>query len=928
MRQSRQAVARLLTIAGLVFAVAVLALLLFHSSGSYEVTLDLENASQLVKGNEVKVGGIPVGVIESIDLTEDFHARVKVRIDDDEFAPLHEGTRASVLFDSLTSVAGRYISLTPGPSNATEIEDGGRIDADHTRAAIDPDQVLQTLDSKVQGDLRVILRRSPTIFEGEAGDQANAGFEALNPALSQSTALAGELNKDQRSLRRLLTQSADVVSSLASRPDDLEQLTGNALQATNAVADHTAALDSILGQLPPTLRRTNTTLVNLRATLGDLQPLVRDARPAARPLAQTLLRLQPIAASARPTVRRLLKTVRRPGSHNDLIDALRGILPVAREGVPAFRSTTRLLRELGPDRERDPALHARPRRPPQRLRRHEQRLLRRQRPLYPDRLLRQPLLAQRQRRASAAAERQRPRGHAEAHRPALSGRGDPAAARQLEPVYREPRGLPQGGHAASEAARGARHPARGRRGRAGRRLRRQRGEADLSGRRGVRQDRGADPRSAGEGRGRAGRHGDRHHADARAQGAGADADQGGLRPLPRQRPLHHPRRGADRREVRPVRSRHRRRPAARGQGRRGADGTARAQHHTGRDRHDPGHVPPALPRAPADPAERVRRGARRPLRRPQRRDPPRQSRAQGGERPAAHPRPGEAQPRRPRGRDRRRARRAGGPQAAGAGLHHASEHRHAGHGQPPRRPPGRDPAAAATARRARALGQAPGQLRPRGDARRAPAAPGGAGRELAARRRPAARGRGDPGAPAAVADVAHRPSDGPGGDPGGQAACTRGARAPGHRADHARRPSSRSATPAGSRTSSRSSTTRLPPARASTRPRTCCRRSRCSTTAPATRPRRIRTATATSPVATSPARGASRRGGLGTAPAAGAPRPPPRSRARGQRRRRPRSPGGPAPSPRKPLLPKLPLPRKPSPGTPDTGIPLLDYLLG
>jgi phospholipid/cholesterol/gamma-HCH transport system substrate-binding protein len=347
-REARRATARLLTIAGIVFAVAALALLLFRSGGSYEVTLDLENASQLVKGNEVKVGGIPVGVITSVDLTENYQARVGIRIEDGKFAPLHRGTRASVLFDSLTSVAGRYIAITPGPSNAQEIPDGGRIGADQTRAAIDPDQVLQTIDSKVQKDLRLLLRRSPTIFEGRAGDQANAGFEALNPALAQSTSLAIELNKDQTALRRLLTQSADVVSALASRPDDLEQLTGNALQATNAVADHTSALDSILAQLPPTLRRTNTTLVNLRSTLRDLRPLVRETRPAARPLAQVLLRLQPITRNARPVVARLLRTVRRPGGQNDLLDALRGVLPVAREGVPAFRSTTRLLRELRP----------------------------------------------------------------------------------------------------------------------------------------------------------------------------------------------------------------------------------------------------------------------------------------------------------------------------------------------------------------------------------------------------------------------------------------------------------------------------------------------------------------------------------------------------------------------------------------------------
>ena len=213
---------------------------------------------------------------------------------------------------------------------------------------MDPDQVLNTIDRRVQRDLRGLLRKAPTIFEGEAAKQANAGFAALSPALSQSSALAQEIVKDERALRRLLTESADVVSALASRPEDLEQLTSNALATTQAIANHDTALDSSLVQLPPTLRRTNTTLVNLRATIEDLRPLVRDTAPAARPLTEALQRVRPIVSRARPVVSKLRETVRRPGKANDLIDALRGILPVAREGVPAFESTTQLLKDLAP----------------------------------------------------------------------------------------------------------------------------------------------------------------------------------------------------------------------------------------------------------------------------------------------------------------------------------------------------------------------------------------------------------------------------------------------------------------------------------------------------------------------------------------------------------------------------------------------------
>ena len=84
----------------------------------------------------------------------------------------------------------------------------------------------------------------------------------------------------------------------------------------------------------------------MREVRQDLRPLVRETRPAARPLTQALQRVRPIVARARPVVSKLRETVRRPGAHNDLLDALRGILPVAREGIPAFKSTTQVLADL------------------------------------------------------------------------------------------------------------------------------------------------------------------------------------------------------------------------------------------------------------------------------------------------------------------------------------------------------------------------------------------------------------------------------------------------------------------------------------------------------------------------------------------------------------------------------------------------------
>ena len=84
-------------------AIAALVWLLFLSGGSsYQVTLTLDNASQLVKGNQVKVGGVAVGSVDSINLGDDARARVTLSIDDSSVTPLHSGSRAAVRSASLS----------------------------------------------------------------------------------------------------------------------------------------------------------------------------------------------------------------------------------------------------------------------------------------------------------------------------------------------------------------------------------------------------------------------------------------------------------------------------------------------------------------------------------------------------------------------------------------------------------------------------------------------------------------------------------------------------------------------------------------------------------------------------------------------------------------------------------------------------------
>lgn len=345
---------RALTLCALGLAVVATAVLMFGNGGDYRVTVTLDNAGQLVPGNQVKVAGRPVGLVERIDLGRDARARIEVSIDD-EFAPLHEGTLMTLRATSLAGIANRYLALAPGPNDAPEIPDGGEVRAEDGREAVDLDQVLNTLDPRTQRELQTFVRRSADLFaeEGDparsrAARQANAGLEALNPALSQSAATFRALTRDERELERLVLAGARAAGQAVSRPEHLDQLVGNALGATAALARESAALDSALVRLPPTLRRTNTTLVNLRSLLGDARPLIRDARPVAPLLSTTFERLRPLLREARPVVARTRRVIDRDGSRGDLIGVLRSLIGVSREAVPAFESTVATVEDALP----------------------------------------------------------------------------------------------------------------------------------------------------------------------------------------------------------------------------------------------------------------------------------------------------------------------------------------------------------------------------------------------------------------------------------------------------------------------------------------------------------------------------------------------------------------------------------------------------
>jgi phospholipid/cholesterol/gamma-HCH transport system substrate-binding protein len=339
-------VARILAFAALIAAVALAALAMFGGGDAYKVKAVFENAGQLVPGNQVRVGGQPVGTIADIELDDSANAVVTMELKD-VVTPLHEDTTATIRAASLSGITSRYISLTPGPNDADEIEDGGSIGTDETTSPVDIDVLFNTLDEKTRGGLRDLIRGSGSQYDGR-GQESAESIRYFAPFLAGTTRLTEEIALDQEVFEQFIRDGADTVSAIAERRGEVTELVSNTNAAMRAIGDENAALQRALVLLPDTLRKANTTFVNLRSTLDDLDELVAESKPATEELAPFFRALRPLVRDARPTIADLRDLIRAPGPNNDLIELTAKQPRLARLTATVFPRAIRLMDRSDP----------------------------------------------------------------------------------------------------------------------------------------------------------------------------------------------------------------------------------------------------------------------------------------------------------------------------------------------------------------------------------------------------------------------------------------------------------------------------------------------------------------------------------------------------------------------------------------------------
>jgi phospholipid/cholesterol/gamma-HCH transport system substrate-binding protein len=315
--------------------IVVVAILLLSSGASYVVNADFADAGQLVTGDQVEVGGISIGSIEGISVTQDGQADIKMGITDQRFIPFHVGTSATIRAPGVAGIANRYLAIDPGPSNNTPIADGGVLPPGSTTGIVDIDMLLDSLDKPTRQHLVGIFTNGANAFGAPA--DANNDFRLLDPAVSQTSLLGAELLRDQPALNAVIGSTANTLAALDAGHGDLGQTVSSLASVLETIASARGSLSDALGRTTDVLHRLEVTMGGLRATLPAVSKMLVQARPTVTPLIGLLQQVVPDTAALTPALADLRAQLPL------LRIALEGFPKLARLALPALSSTTTAL---------------------------------------------------------------------------------------------------------------------------------------------------------------------------------------------------------------------------------------------------------------------------------------------------------------------------------------------------------------------------------------------------------------------------------------------------------------------------------------------------------------------------------------------------------------------------------------------------------
>lgn len=231
-------------------------------------------------GDDVRIIGVPVGKIASI---EPQAKAVKITMTVQDGVKIPAEAHAIIMAPNI--VSARFIQLAPAYTGGPAMPDGGAINLDHTGVPVEWDEVkseLSKLSQQLgpqQGDLQGPLSR----FVNQAADTFDGNGDSFRAALRELSQTAGRFGDSRTDLFGTVKNLQVLINALSNSNEQIVQFSGHLASVSQVLADSSTDLDVTLGTLNQALsdirgflQQNNDALIGQINKLTDFTKILSD----------------------------------------------------------------------------------------------------------------------------------------------------------------------------------------------------------------------------------------------------------------------------------------------------------------------------------------------------------------------------------------------------------------------------------------------------------------------------------------------------------------------------------------------------------------------------------------------------------------------------------------------------------------------------
>jgi ABC-type transporter Mla subunit MlaD len=330
--------------------------------GDYRVRAIFMNAFSVIPGEDVKIAGVKVGKVESLDVTPDHRAAVVLRIDRPGFDDFRRDAECSIRPQSL--IGEKFVECTPTqprpdgaqpPPPLRRIEEGeGKgqylLPVSQTSKPVDLDLVNNTLRLPSRERLAIIVNELGTGLAGR-GDDLRQAIRNADPALKETDKVLKILADQNRVLVDLARDGDRVLAPLSRDRAQVADFVSQANDVAQATAERSDDLEENIAKLPAFLRELKPTMDQLGGLAGQITPVLADLHDQAPSIDRFVEQLGPFSKAGTPALQTLGDTadVARPAlvKSKPIIEQTGALAKAAKPVANNLADLTTSLRDTG-----------------------------------------------------------------------------------------------------------------------------------------------------------------------------------------------------------------------------------------------------------------------------------------------------------------------------------------------------------------------------------------------------------------------------------------------------------------------------------------------------------------------------------------------------------------------------------------------------